>query len=229
MAKVAVVIPCFNLGKHLNDAVESVLAQTLDDFEIVVVDDGSDDEETIEVIHGLSFPKTKVIRTPNRGPSAARNTGIRGSHAPYIICLDADDRLDRTYLEATSRVLAADSAYKIGIVSTWMEWFGEITDIIRLGPVRDPRLRVSQFRPRGVHVSEKMLGRSGRVLRAGHHLFRGLVSLDMYARKGVPVRDHTRTSLQIPSQRILAPYCPGGQQDLSLFTFNSSAAAFLYS
>jgi glycosyltransferase involved in cell wall biosynthesis len=134
VAKVAVVIPCYNLGKYLSEAVESVLDQTHQDFEIAVVDDGSDDEKTVDILSRLRFPKTRVIRTANCGPAAARNVGIKSTSSQYVVCLDADDWLDKTYLETTSRVLDADFDGKIGIVSTWMDWFGKFSGVIRLGP-----------------------------------------------------------------------------------------------
>jgi glycosyltransferase involved in cell wall biosynthesis len=87
---VSIVIICFNQAYYLGDAIESVLAQTVREAEIVVVDDGSTDR-TAEVSH--SYPRVSYIYQDNKGISAARNTGLRASTGDYIAFLDADDRL----------------------------------------------------------------------------------------------------------------------------------------
>jgi GT2 family glycosyltransferase/SAM-dependent methyltransferase len=87
---VAVVIPTFNRARYLRDALSSVLAQTRPVEEIVVVDDGSDDD-TVAVVG--EFPQVVFIRQDNSGPSAARNAGIRAATSDYVLCLDSDDVL----------------------------------------------------------------------------------------------------------------------------------------
>jgi len=93
MAKVDVLIPAYNAAKYLPAAIESVLAQTFEDWQIVLVDDGSTDN-TSEVIapylqsHGA---KIRYIRQQNRGLPAARNAGILASNSELLALLDADD------------------------------------------------------------------------------------------------------------------------------------------
>src|SRR3954462_253239 len=91
---VSVVIPCYNYGRFLNDAIASVRAQTLQDFEIIVVDDGSTDDVTPGVLDALEgpgrFPGLTIIRQENQGAPAARNIGMRAARGLYICCLDAD-------------------------------------------------------------------------------------------------------------------------------------------
>ncbi|MBW1698264.1 MAG: glycosyltransferase [Deltaproteobacteria bacterium] len=125
MAKVSVVIPCYNQGRFLDEAVDSVLAQTFDDFEIIVVNDGSTDPDTIELLSQYDRPKTRVIHTPNRGLASARNTGIQEAKGEYILPLDADDRIGREYLEKAVRILDSDPA--VGIVYCMAEFFGQKT------------------------------------------------------------------------------------------------------
>lgn len=120
---IAVVIPCYNAGRFVHEALESVLAQTRRAAEIAIVDDGSTDVFTREQLERLRGLTTAIIRTPNGGVSAARNTGLRQTSSPYVVTLDADDRLDSRYLEATSAVL--DSDPDIGFVSTAIQAFGE--------------------------------------------------------------------------------------------------------
>src|SRR5512145_3157884 len=101
MTGIAVVIPCYDLGAFLEEALDSVLGQSRPAAEIVVVDDGSTDPATRQVLATVQEPRTRVVRTANRGAGAARNHGIRLTSAPYIVTLDADDMLAPDYLEAT--------------------------------------------------------------------------------------------------------------------------------
>ncbi len=110
---VSVLVPCFNLGEFLPEAVDSVLAQTFQDFEILVVDDGSTDAHTLEVLRNFRRPRTTVFRTENRGLHA------RGR---YVCALDADDRLLPRFLEKTVALLERDQ--NLAFVSTWLEAFG---------------------------------------------------------------------------------------------------------
>jgi glycosyltransferase involved in cell wall biosynthesis len=122
MPKISVIIPCFNQGPYLDEAVESVLAQTFQDFEILVVDDGSTDMETVKMLQDYARPKTRVIHTDNQGLSAARNNGIREAQGAYILPLDADDKIGPGYLEDAVRIL--DRHPDIGIVYCEAAYFG---------------------------------------------------------------------------------------------------------
>ena len=91
--KVSVVMPCYNHGEFLPEAVASVTNIARDDIELVVVDDGSIDERTRKEEDKVSEAGIKVIRQENRGLAAARNAAVRASKGEYIFPLDADDRL----------------------------------------------------------------------------------------------------------------------------------------
>jgi glycosyltransferase involved in cell wall biosynthesis len=121
--RISVVIPCYNLGAYVHEAVDSVLAQTLDDLEIIVINDGSTDPHTVDVLSTLDRPKTRVITTENRGLAAARNLGIRASTGRYLCALDADDLLVPTYFERAVPIL--DATPELAFVSTWLENFGD--------------------------------------------------------------------------------------------------------
>lgn len=121
--KISVIIPCYNLGEYLDEAVESVLAQTYQDFEIVIVDDGSTDAATHALLADYRRPRTRVIRTVHGGVSAARNLGIANTTGGYLCALDADDRLEPTYFEKAVPVLDADAS--IAFVSCWLRTFGD--------------------------------------------------------------------------------------------------------
>jgi glycosyltransferase involved in cell wall biosynthesis len=87
--KVSVIIPTYNRGWILNEAIDSVLAQTFDAYEVIVVDDGSEDN-TAEILKNYSN-KIRIIHQKNKGVSAARNLGIKSSSGRFIALLDSDD------------------------------------------------------------------------------------------------------------------------------------------
>ena len=96
---ISLIIPCYNYGQYISEAIESVLKQTYQNFEIIVIDDGSTEELTKQVVSELNYPKSKVIRQENRGLSAPRNGGIREARGEFIVPLDADDKLHPTFLQ----------------------------------------------------------------------------------------------------------------------------------
>lgn len=121
---VSVVIPCFNHGSFLEAALLSVFEQTETSWEVIVVDDGSTDPDTVGVIDDLDLPRVTVIRQENAGLPAARNTGITASKGRFVVPLDADDELLPTYVE---RLLAElDSDPTIGFAHCWAELFGDV-------------------------------------------------------------------------------------------------------
>src|ERR1700743_1863614 len=109
MPEISVIIPCFNQGEYLDDAIQSILGQTFPDFEIIVVNDGSTDPLTLTKIDALDYPKTRVIHTSNWGRPGARNLGIRNAGGEWILPLDSDDKIAPTYL-ALARAAAKEDA-----------------------------------------------------------------------------------------------------------------------
>jgi glycosyltransferase involved in cell wall biosynthesis len=87
---VSVVVPAYNAARTLRAAVESILLQTVGDLEVIVVDDGSEDD-TAEVARAIDDPRVRVISQANAGASAARNAGICRARGQYVAFLDADD------------------------------------------------------------------------------------------------------------------------------------------
>jgi glycosyltransferase involved in cell wall biosynthesis len=109
-ADVTVVIPCFNYGRFVADAVESALGQEGGAPAVVVVDDGSTDPETVGVLDGLERPGVRVVRIANAGPAAARNAGAGEAATPLLLMLDADDRLSPGALAALKQPIKDDPA-----------------------------------------------------------------------------------------------------------------------
>lgn len=122
MSRVSVIIPCYNQGQYLDQAVDSILNQTFQDFEIIIVNDGSTDALTVEKLKSYSRPKTRVLHTTNQGLPNARNNGIRETASAYILPLDADDYMGATFLEKAVPVL--DTQPDIGIVACGLQYFG---------------------------------------------------------------------------------------------------------
>jgi len=137
LPKVSVVIPSYQAGRFIREAVDSVLHQSYKDYEIIIVDDGSTDN-TKEVLASYG-DRIKVLNQNNMGVSAARNKGIMSSRGEYIAFLDADDLWLPDKLER--QVTLLEEHPEIGLVFSDMWVVGE-TDV----PARDrPFLGKSAF------------------------------------------------------------------------------------
>lgn len=93
-AKVSVIVPCYNYGQFVGEAVQSVLGQSYAAFEIIVIDDGSTDEETRRILSALASNRVRVLHQTNQGLAMARNNGAAEAKGDYLLFLDADDTLD---------------------------------------------------------------------------------------------------------------------------------------
>lgn len=116
MKLISVLMPCYNDGAYIEEAVASVEAQTWPDVELIVVDDGSTDTTTHEVLErmearmassGKLGGRFKLVRQENQGPAAARNRAFSLAEGDYLLPLDADDRLDSEYLASAAHELEA--------------------------------------------------------------------------------------------------------------------------
>jgi len=102
---ISVVIPLYNKEKYVRRAVDSVLAQSFRNFELIVVNDGSTDNSPA-IVRQYSDPRIRLIDQENRGVSAARNRGIRDAQGELIAFLDADDEWKSTFLETIKKLAA---------------------------------------------------------------------------------------------------------------------------
>ena len=122
--KVSIIIPCYNQGKYVADAINSALSQTYKNIEIVVYNDASNDNSS-EIIKTFVNKNKNIIfidNTLNHGVIYARNTAIDTSQGEYILPLDADDTIEPTYVEKAVKVL--DENPEIGIVYCKARKFG---------------------------------------------------------------------------------------------------------
>ncbi len=117
MPRVSVVIPAHNSMAYLPETLESVLAQTFTDFEVLIIDDGSSDH-IVTWASQIVDARVKLISQANKGLAGARNTGIGEAQGEYIAFLDADDLWEPTILE--KQVPCLDDNPAIGLVHSWM-------------------------------------------------------------------------------------------------------------
>jgi glycosyltransferase involved in cell wall biosynthesis len=103
---VSIIMPCFNAAAHLPASVGSVLAQTYSEWELIAVDDGSEDD-TLDWLQAQTDPRIRPQNQPNRGVSTARNAGLALAQGRYIAFLDADDTWAPTFLDKMVAALDA--------------------------------------------------------------------------------------------------------------------------
>ncbi len=121
---VSIVVPCYNLGQYLEETLQSVEATTYENWECVIVDDGSSDSTgQIAEQWCATHPKFTYLHKQNGGQSSARNLGVRASKGEYILPLDADDKIAPTYVEKCVEVLEQDPS--AGIVYCRAQKFKE--------------------------------------------------------------------------------------------------------
>jgi glycosyltransferase involved in cell wall biosynthesis len=122
--KVSIVIPCFNHGAMLREALASVeQVRNASLLEVIIVDDGSSEAETTRILNEVAEAGHCVVPQPNRGPGAARNTGIRSAKGEFILPLDSDNRLRGVYLDEGVSLLKNNPS--VGVIYADAEYFGE--------------------------------------------------------------------------------------------------------
>jgi glycosyltransferase involved in cell wall biosynthesis len=140
--QVSAVIPCYNSSAFLADTIQSVIAQTLSEIEIIFVDDGSSDDSVgfIErTIATVPEPAMRLIVQPNAGVAAARNRGISEARGRYVLPLDADDLIEPTMVEECFITLEANP--EVAVVYTDRRDFGDIEKIWPAGAFDLERLK----------------------------------------------------------------------------------------
>lgn len=146
---VSVIITCYNYGRYLPDAINSVLQQSIDYHELIVVDDGSTDE-TSEVLDQFrskqsQIPLTIITQANSGNPACSRNRGIDAARGEYILCLDADDMIHPQMIEVCH--LALMNNPWASIAYTDRHDFDGVSQIVKAKPF-DPQLL-----PRQNHIS----------------------------------------------------------------------------
>lgn len=130
---VSVIIPTFNRSKLLQKAIESVLQQTLKNFELIIVDDGSkDNTKELVLQYGKKDPRIRYFYHKNRGLSASRNRGLKESKGKYIALLDDDDIWLKDKLKKQIEVFKTSDLNKLGVVYSYTYIINEHGRIVNL-------------------------------------------------------------------------------------------------
>lgn len=130
MPLISVIIPAFNSERTIQETINSVLCQTVSDFEIIIINDGSQDS-TLEAISSISDHRIAVFSYPNMGVSASRNRGLRYASGDYIAFLDADDLWTPDKLE--SQLKALRSRPEAAVAYSWTDWIDQFGKFLRPG------------------------------------------------------------------------------------------------
>jgi glycosyltransferase involved in cell wall biosynthesis len=130
--KVAVIIPCYNQGHFLSEALANLKSSVDGIYEVIIVNDGSTDQITLNVLSELEKQGIKIINQENRGLSGARNTGINATKAEFIILLDADNKIRPSFITQSIDHFEKNSG--IAVVYGDGMYFGDENGIRKQGP-----------------------------------------------------------------------------------------------
>ena len=119
---ISVIVPCFNSGKTLRRTIESIKNQTWKNKEIILVNDGSNDKETLNILNSFKNDSlVKLINQNNKGLSAARNQGVMYSKGDYLFFLDSDDWVEENILEELFFNIHTDKKYAYAFTDVFLE------------------------------------------------------------------------------------------------------------
>jgi glycosyltransferase involved in cell wall biosynthesis len=130
MPKISVVIPAYNAAKTIKSTLESVLSQTYPDFELIVINDGSQDA-TLDIVSQFEDQRIKVFSYENSGPQKSRNRGLSQAAGEYISFIDADDLWTPDKLEQQLQTFEAD--LQASVVYSWSDEIDERDTVTRSG------------------------------------------------------------------------------------------------
>ncbi|MGD1703493.1 glycosyltransferase [Dapis sp. BLCC M229] len=130
MPLISVIIPAYNSEKTIQETIESVIEQTFDDWELIVVNDGSQDR-TLEVVSRIKDPRIKLFSYSNAGASASRNRGFDNSVGQFIAFLDADDLWTTDKLE--SQLNALQLHPEAAVAYSWTDYIDESGNFFKQG------------------------------------------------------------------------------------------------
>jgi glycosyltransferase involved in cell wall biosynthesis len=121
---VSIIVPYYNMGRYLPETLRSLRAQTFEDYEIILVDDGSTEAASQRLVSELEgTPRLRIVRKPNGGLSSARNAGLRHARGRWILPVDADDLLSPTFLGKAVEVMSRSP--KLGYTTALVSYFTE--------------------------------------------------------------------------------------------------------
>ncbi|CAH2573000.1 putative glycosyl transferase [Planktothrix agardhii CCAP 1459/11A] len=130
MAIISVIIPAYNAEKTIRQTIDSVLNQIFQNFEIIVINDGSTDL-TLDIVSGINDPRIKIFSYPNSGAAVSRNRGFDVAKGEYIALLDADDLWTSDKLEAQYNALKSHP--QASVAYSWTDYIDESGNFLKLG------------------------------------------------------------------------------------------------
>lgn len=143
---ISVIIPCYNSGEYLKDAVESVKNSVGNtDYDIIIINDGSTDIKTINLLKSLHTDNVQIIHQNNEGPASARNKGICKSNSKYILFLDSDNILKPEFIILAINKL--ENNPEVDIIHGKPEFFGNINErnIFTSGPFKLNKILLGNY------------------------------------------------------------------------------------
>ena len=151
---VSIIVPAYNISQHIQETLDSILAQTFTDYEIIIINDGSPDTAELERVLEPYKGRFVYLKQPNRGVSAARNHGIRHARADYIAFLDGDDLWKPEFLKKQVEAMQRDPSLDL-----------IYTDSIIFGPTPSAGRRYMELNPSERPVTlESLLARRANVI-----------------------------------------------------------------
>lgn len=165
MKKVSIIIPCYNHGEYIEETVSSILNSTYKNIEIVIVNDGSTDEYTNQILSNLpkKYDKIKVITTENQGTAGACKVAAENSTGDYILPVGSDDKINPTYIEKAVNIL--NTKPNVGLVYCNAEYFGAKT-----GPWVLPEFSIEQIKKGNCIFCTALFRKSDYDKTEGYHL-----------------------------------------------------------
>jgi glycosyltransferase involved in cell wall biosynthesis len=219
--KVSVIMAVYNGDQYLKKAIESILSQTFEDFELLIVNDGSTDK-TEDILKEFGDPRIKIFSQPNKGCIAARHLAIKNAGGKYLAIMDADDialpeRLSKTvaYMDSHSDVVLVGTGYVTRNKSTGLERISiPPTDdytlkrcLLHYDPFKDPTnlIRSDAFKKVGGYMIDRgfdyelysRLAKVGKLANISEVLLITRQHADQFFRMGYSPEEHRKRRLKI--------------------------------
>lgn len=143
MIKTSIIIPCFNQGEYLKEALVSIENAKVNDIEIIIVNDGSTEDKTIEILKELELEGFTIFHKENGGLSSARNAGIAIAKGDYILPLDSDNKVLSSYLRESVKIM--DENPDISVLYGNPIFFGDRIGLQSIGQFNLQRLMLFNY------------------------------------------------------------------------------------
>ncbi len=141
--QVSIIIPCYNQGKYLLDAIQSLTSLDKNTVEVIIINDGSTEPVTLDILKDLQTRGFHIIHQENKGLGEARNTGIREAGGRFILPLDADNKITPDYITKGLTIMDVDP--EVAVVYGNAQYFGDRNDILVPGLFNLQKLMLGNF------------------------------------------------------------------------------------